>query len=111
MFFQYDYVNINIGDVYMIGDNNFIDDIKIKEETVNKDVYKRQDLLHLTMEMSGKLNKPLVTMSMGQMGVISRICGELTGSAITFASAGKASAPGQIAVEDMNVLLEALHHD
>lgn len=69
------------------------------------------DLLHLTMEMSGKLNKPLVTMSMGQMGVISRICGELTGSAITFASAGKASAPGQIAVEDMNVLLEALHHD
>ena len=69
------------------------------------------NLLHLTMEMSEKLSKPLITMSMGQMGVISRICGELVGSAMTFASAGQASAPGQIAVEDMNLLLEAIHHD
>ena len=30
---------------------------------------------------------------------------------MTFASAGQASAPGQIAVEDMNLLLEAIHHD
>ena len=50
-------------------------------------------------------------MSMGELGVISRICGELTGSAITFACATQASAPGQIAVEDMNLLLEAIHHD
>ena len=28
------------------------------------------NLLHLTMEMSEKLSKPLITMSMGQMGVI-----------------------------------------
>ncbi len=69
------------------------------------------NLLHLTMEMSEKLSKPLITMSMGQMGVISRICGELVGSAMTFASAGQASAPGQIAVEDMSLLLEAIHHD
>jgi len=68
-------------------------------------------LLNVTMDMSERLKKPIVTMSMGELGVISRICGELTGSAITFASAGQASAPGQIAVTDMNLLLEAIHHD
>lgn len=68
-------------------------------------------LLNMTMDMSERLNKPIVTMSMGKLGVISRICGELTGSAITFASAGQASAPGQIAVKDMNILLEAIHCD
>ena len=45
------------------------------------------------------------------MGVISRITGELTGSSMTFASAGKISAPGQMNVIDMQVLLEAIHHD
>lgn len=68
-------------------------------------------LLNVTLEMSNKLTKPIVTMSMGKMGVLSRISGELTGSAITFASAGQASAPGQIAVNDMNIILEAIHHD
>lgn len=65
-------------------------------------------LLSLTYSMSLKVNHPLVTMSMGQLGVISRICGSLTGSAMTFASAGKASAPGQIAIEDMCRILEVL---
>ncbi|MEG0368119.1 MAG: type I 3-dehydroquinate dehydratase [Coprobacillus sp.] len=68
-------------------------------------------LLNVTLEMSQKATKPIVTMSMGQLGAISRISGELTGSAITFASAGKASAPGQIGVSDMQVILEAIHHD
>lgn len=68
-------------------------------------------LLNLTMEMSEKANKPIITMAMGKMGAISRITGELTGSSITFASAGKASAPGQISVHDMNVILGAIHHD
>lgn len=68
-------------------------------------------LLNVTLEMSNKLTRPIVTMSMGKMGVISRISGELTGSAITFASAGQASAPGQIDIEDMNMILEAIHYD
>lgn len=68
-------------------------------------------LLNVTMDMSERLNHPLITMSMGKMGVISRITGELTGSCITFASVKKASAPGQIALQDMNLLLEAVHHD
>ena len=73
-----------------------------------------KDVIHLlntTIEMSQRLNRPLVTMSMGSMGKISRIVGELTGSVITFASVGQTSAPGQIALEDMQTLLEVIHHD
>jgi 3-dehydroquinate dehydratase-1 len=43
-----------------------------------------------------KVGVPIVTMSMGKCGAISRITGEIFGSAITFASVGDASAPGQI---------------
>jgi 3-dehydroquinate dehydratase-1 len=69
------------------------------------------NLLAMTTEMSHKLRHPIVTMSMGALGAVSRVCGELTGSAITFASAGKASAPGQIAIADMEHILEVLHYD
>lgn len=69
------------------------------------------NLMNVTFDMSQKVNRPIVTMSMGDIGKITRICGELTGSSITFATAGKASAPGQIALEDMQLLLEAIHHD
>lgn len=68
-------------------------------------------LLNVTLEMSHKLSHPMITMSMGEIGVISRITGELTGSAVTFASAGQASAPGQISVTDMQTILGAVHHD
>ncbi|WP_154888052.1 type I 3-dehydroquinate dehydratase [Longibaculum muris] len=68
-------------------------------------------LLNVTLEMSKRLNRPVVTMSMGDLGKISRIAGELTGSSITFASGHQASAPGQIPANQLNALLEAIHHD
>ena len=52
---------------------------------------------------------PIITMSMADKGVISRITGEVFGSAITFASAKKASAPGQIAIAELRQMLELLH--
>ena len=52
---------------------------------------------------------PVVTMAMGEEGTVSRINGELTGSAITFGSAGRASAPGQIPVRDLKRALEMIH--
>ncbi|MDE6953159.1 MAG: type I 3-dehydroquinate dehydratase [Erysipelotrichales bacterium] len=92
-----------------------------KMEILNGDILKiavmpqtYKDVIHLlnvTMEMSEKLNKPLITMSMGHLGKISRLIGELTGSCVTFASAGKSSAPGQVDVEDINMILEAIHND
>jgi len=67
-------------------------------------------LLSATMEMYDKYaTGPIVTMSMSRTGVVSRVIGESTGSAITFGAAGKASAPGQIPAEKMAELLEALH--
>ncbi len=67
-------------------------------------------LLDATEEMSRLTKRPLITMSMGGLGVISRLAGEAFGSAITFGSAGKASAPGQIAVEELSAILQTIHH-
>ncbi len=73
----------------------------------------RRDVLNLlqaAVTAEEALTIPSVTMSMGGLGVISRLSGALTGSAMTFAAAGKASAPGQIPVEqtaDFLRLLEA----
>lgn len=52
---------------------------------------------------------PIVTMSMGQLGMVSRLSGEIFGSAITFGSAGQASAPGQVAVKELREILKLLH--
>lgn len=55
------------------------------------------------------LDEPIITMSMGKLGAISRISGEVFGSALTFGSAKKASAPGQIEVTVLQKILETLH--
>lgn len=52
---------------------------------------------------------PVITMSMGALGGISRLLGEFTGSCITFGSAGQASAPGQIPAGKLKELLTQLH--
>ncbi|PFG38449.1 3-dehydroquinate dehydratase [Georgenia soli] len=51
---------------------------------------------------------PVITMSMGPLGVVSRLAGHLFGSAATFASAGTASAPGQVDVEGVRTVLDVL---
>ena len=61
-----------------------------------------------TMEADHSLDIPVVTMSMGRLGVLSRLAGTLTGSAMTFASVGEASAPGQIPIEQMRVFCQLL---
>lgn len=57
----------------------------------------------------GAPNQPIVTMSMGGKGAVSRMAGEIFGSAITFAAANKASAPGQIPLEELRTILNVLH--
>ena len=63
-------------------------------------------LLSATEKRSSESGIPLVTMSMGALGAVSRVCGELTGSSITFGSLGRASAPGQIGAEELLSVLE-----
>lgn len=55
-------------------------------------------------------DRPIITMSMAGKGVISRLSGEVFGSCLTFGAAKKASAPGQMAVQDLKVILELLHN-
>lgn len=52
---------------------------------------------------------PFITVSMGNKGKISRIAGELFGSAATFAIGNEASAPGQIDISALRNILELLH--
>jgi len=67
-------------------------------------------LLQMTWEMNqGLARQPVITMSMGGTGVISRLSGEVFGSALTFALAGQASAPGQIEVARLKEVLKVIH--
>ena len=67
-------------------------------------------LLSATKEMTVKYaDRPIITMSMAGMGVVSRIAGEIFGSAVTFGAMHKASAPGQLEVQKLREILEILH--
>lgn len=67
-------------------------------------------LLAATEEMvSEYADRPVITMSMADTGAISRLCGEVFGSSMTFGSAGRASAPGQMDVRTLHSMLTTLH--
>lgn len=91
-----------------------------KEQEMGCDILKvavmpqsRRDVLTLlsaTEKMyTDYAQRPLVTMSMGPAGAVSRLCGEAFGSAMTFGAVGQASAPGQVPVQRLNTVLEILH--
>lgn len=68
------------------------------------------ELLAATAEMADlHPETPVITMSMGALGAVSRLAGESFGSAMTFANPGQASAPGQVPLEVVNQVLDALH--
>ena len=73
----------------------------------------KQDVLTLlsaTLEMSEQFaDRPIITMSMAGTGVVSRLAGETFGSALTFGAATKASAPGQINVNELAQVLDIIH--
>ncbi|HAS90703.1 MAG TPA: type I 3-dehydroquinate dehydratase [Clostridiales bacterium] len=67
-------------------------------------------LLSATAEMHTKYaDRPIITMSMGPLGVISRLSGEVFGSSMTFGAVGDISAPGQIPADELAATLEILH--
>ncbi|MGT2957504.1 3-dehydroquinate dehydratase [Streptococcus bovimastitidis] len=51
------------------------------------------------------------TMSMGNLGRISRIAGDIIGSAWTFVAVDDASAPGQVSLADMKKIISVLEAD
>ncbi len=66
-------------------------------------------LMKATTKARTLLNMPLLTMSMGPEGRRTRLEGETFGSALTFCSLGKASAPGQVELGTALEALEAVH--
>lgn len=61
--------------------------------------------LRARMEMPAP---PIITMSMGGLGVITRVAGWLFGSDLTFAVGDKASAPGQIPISELRLGMQIL---
>lgn len=70
-----------------------------------------QDVLRLMqagLDFAGRDTIPCIAISMGDLGRISRAAGIRFGSAATFGSAGRASAPGQLAVRELRAALCSL---
>ena len=113
----------------VLGSNHNFNNTPTKEEIISRlseiqhydvDIAKiavmahnKEDVLTLmaaSIEMAEEGNhKPILTIAMGAVGKLSRICGEFSGSDITFASIGHPSAPGQIEIEELKALLKLLH--
>jgi 3-dehydroquinate dehydratase-1 len=66
-------------------------------------------LLEATALAAAQMQIPLITMSMGAAGAVTRVCGEAFGSAATFAALGRESAPGQPALDTALDLVSRLH--
>lgn len=69
------------------------------------------NLLLATDNIKYKLNCPLITMAMGDLGKVTRISGEVFGSCLTFGTVGDASAPGQIESTNLKGILNTLKLD
>lgn len=68
------------------------------------------DLLSVTSKFHlENPDTPIITMSMGKLGNISRLCGETFGSCMTFGAHEKPSAPGQYEMGDLGMILDAIH--
>ena len=106
--------------LHLILDTDCADLLDIEFFTARADLPKlavmprcRSDVLELlaaTAEMADHHPEtPVITMSMGALGAVSRLAGETFGSAMTFANPGQASAPGQVSLDIVNEVLDALH--
>jgi 3-dehydroquinate dehydratase-1 len=62
-------------------------------------------LLAATLQASRELPIPLISMSMGGYGALTRMFGWAFGSALTFAIGDRGSAPGQMPIEDLQAVL------
>lgn len=73
----------------------------------------KEDALRLLLATAEVKEKnphlPLITMSMGELGLCSRLYGGLYGSEVSFGSAFTASAPGQVSYEMLNDVFDRIY--
>ena len=82
----------------------------VKIAVMPKDTDDVLRLLSVTSEFSREnLDTPIISMSMGKLGMISRLCGETFGSCVTFAANKESSAPGQMNMEKVIEIVDFLH--
>lgn len=62
-------------------------------------------LLGVTLEAKNTLKIPLITVSMGGYGSLSRMFGWVFGSSLTFARGKNSSAPGQVSIKELKTVL------
>jgi len=65
-------------------------------------------LLAATIRARKTLDLPLISISMGAWGALTRMFGWVFGSSVTFAVGQGVSAPGQLPIEDLNAVLDVL---
>ncbi|WP_066150838.1 type I 3-dehydroquinate dehydratase [Halalkalibacter krulwichiae] len=65
-------------------------------------------LMQVTQEAAKSTTLPLVTISMGKYGAITRMFGFVFGSTITFGVGQNSSAPGQIPVDDLRQVINII---
>lgn len=65
-------------------------------------------LFEATWTMTREHEMPVITMAMGGQGVVSRLAGQAFGSCATFGTVGRASAPGQLPVDELQPILRLL---
>lgn len=65
-------------------------------------------LLSATNTANKEVNRPVITMSMGKLGLVSRLAGGVFGSTLSFGAVGKVSAPGQIESEKLRTFIDTL---
>ncbi|MGE8645897.1 type I 3-dehydroquinate dehydratase [Acinetobacter vivianii] len=90
----------------------------LKQDELGADILKiavmpqsKQDvftLMNATLKVSQQSKKPLLTMSMGKLGTISRIATANMGGSFSFGMIGEASAPGQIDVTQLKQFLKTV---
>lgn len=62
-------------------------------------------LLDVTLEAKRKIKIPVITMSMGELGAVTRMIGGIFGSSLTFGVGQSTSAPGQVPIEDLRQVI------
>ncbi|MFP7299689.1 type I 3-dehydroquinate dehydratase [Neobacillus niacini] len=116
-------------EVYVIISNHDFDKTPDKEEIINR-LRKAQDLggdlpkiavmpesptdVLTLLDATNTMNEqyaitPIITMSMAGKGIISRLAGEIFGSALTFGAAKRTSAPGQVPVTELRRILSLIN--
>lgn len=66
------------------------------------------DFMKITSSISQQLDIPIIAISMGPLGVISRLCGWMFGSQLTFAVGENSSAPGQLPISDVRTVIDII---